>query len=105
MALFCPAEYSVKQKCASCTNRTNDSTCKVNGVEYRLESCMTAAEWGQYWANVIHSPKVKQPDKIWQCSNCYYFQEFGHCSIREQSEVVTAANKCSDWLPLNGVCK
>jgi hypothetical protein len=58
MAMFCPAEFSVKQKCHNCRNRTNDSTCKVQGVEYRLESCMTDAEWADY----IHRPKVRQSD-------------------------------------------
>jgi DNA-binding CsgD family transcriptional regulator len=74
---------------------------------YSYNSTMSMAEIGRQLG--ISRQRVSKILKVYkskrQCSNCYYFQEFGHCSIREQSEVVTATNKCSDWLPLNGVCK
>ena len=34
------------------------------------------------------------------CNNCYHFQEFKHCSCKEETDIVKTDNKCQDWLPV-----
>jgi hypothetical protein len=33
------------------------------------------------------------------CSNCFYSQEFGHCSCRATEDIPKSDNKCTDWRP------
>lgn len=43
--------------------------------------------------------------QIKRCSNCYHYQEFGHCSCRAAEDVETRPNMCHDWRPLDILTK
>lgn len=72
---------------------------------YFREPYITQTEIGTFYGitrQAIHNI-IKRYQTKRLCENCFYFQEFKHCSCRQPSDIVTIANKCSDWKPCEGM--